>query len=78
MVVHEQRLGDALPLVVAGARPDGIDVAPVALGLRMDRGIAVDLGDGRLEHARADALGGTSMLIAPMTFDLTVFTGLYW
>ena len=45
MIVEEQRLGAALALVVAGARTDRIDVAPVVLGLRVHRGIAVDLAD---------------------------------
>ena len=36
VIVHHQRLGDALALVVAGAGADGVDIAPVALRLRMD------------------------------------------
>ena len=49
MVVEEECLGGALPLVVAGAQADGIHMAPVGLGLGMDIGIAIDLGGGGLE-----------------------------
>lgn len=57
VIVEEQRLGAALAFVVAGARPDRVDIAPVALGLRMDRGIAVDLGGGGLQDACLHPLG---------------------
>ena len=53
VVVEEQRLGAALALVVAGARADRIDVAPVVLGLRVDRRVAVDLGGRGLEDLGA-------------------------
>ena len=43
VVVEEERLGAALALVVAGAQADGVDIAPVALRLRMDVGVAIDL-----------------------------------
>src|SRR6266568_907479 len=43
VVAHAQRLGDALPFVVAASRPDGVDVPPVLFGLGMHLGIA-DLG----------------------------------
>ena len=56
-VVEEQRLGAALALVVAGARSDRVDVAPIVFGLRMDAGIAVHFGGRRLEDFRAHALG---------------------
>ena len=57
VVVEEQRLGAALALVVAGARADRIDVAPVGLGLRMDRRVAVDLAGRGLEDPALQALG---------------------
>ena len=57
MVVHHQAFGDALAFVVAGAHADRIDVAPVALGLRMLLGIAVDLAGRGQQDARAHALG---------------------
>ncbi len=56
-VVEEQRLGAALALVVAGARPDRIDVAPVALGLRVHGGIAVDLRGRGLQDRNPEPLG---------------------
>ena len=49
VIVEEQRLGAALAFVVAGARADRVDVAPIVLGLRVDGGIAVNLGGRRLE-----------------------------
>ena len=42
-VVKEQRLGAAFAFIVAGARSDRIDVAPIVFGLRMNAGIAVNL-----------------------------------
>src|ERR1700730_708706 len=50
VVRHGERLGGTLRLVVERARSDGIDVAPIGLGLRMDLGVAVDLGGGRKEE----------------------------
>ena len=55
-VVKRQALGGALPLVVAGALADGVDVAPVGLGLRVLERVAVDLGGGGEEEAGAGAL----------------------
>lgn len=40
-------LEGALALVVAGARTEAVDVAPVGLGLAADLGVAVDLCGGR-------------------------------
>ena len=57
VVVEEQRLGAALALVVAGARPQSVDVAPVILGLGMDAGVAIDLAGGGLEDLGPGALG---------------------
>src|SRR5690606_39184791 len=55
-VVEEQRLGAALALIVARARTDRIDVAPVVLTLGVDGGIAVDLAGRSLENAAAEPL----------------------
>src|SRR4029077_18474020 len=57
VVVEEQRFGAALALVVAGARPQRIDVAAIALDLRMHGGIAVDLAGRGLEDLGARTLG---------------------
>ncbi len=56
-VVEEQRFRAALPLVVAGAQADRIDVAPVVLRLRMNARVAVDLGGGGLQDRHAQPLG---------------------
>jgi hypothetical protein len=56
-VVEEQRLGAAFALVVAGARTDGVDVAPVVLGLGVDGRVAVDFAGRGLENLGFDALG---------------------
>src|SRR4051812_31580078 len=42
-VDRSQRLAEALALVIAGAWPERVDVAPVRLALRMLEGIAVNL-----------------------------------
>ena len=55
-VVKRQALGRALALVVARALADGVDVAPVGLGLRVLERVAVDLGGGGEEEAGAGAL----------------------
>ena len=47
-----ERLGAALALVVAGARADRVDVAPVGLGLRVFDRVAVHLGRRRDQDAR--------------------------
>ena len=49
VVVEEQGFGTTLAFVVATARADRIDVAPIILGLRMDGRIAVDLARRGLE-----------------------------
>ncbi len=53
VIGHDGGLGEALGLVVDGARADGIDVAPVGLDLGMDLGIAVALRGGGVEIAGA-------------------------
>jgi hypothetical protein len=56
-VVEEQGFGAALAFVVARARTDRVGLAPVAFGLRMDFGVAVDLAGGCLKDLRTSALG---------------------
>ena len=77
-VVEEQRLGAALALVVAGAEADRIDVAPVALRLRVHGRVAVDLGGRGLQIFAFTRLASPSMLIAPCTLVLVVCTGSNW
>ena len=55
-IVEEQRLGAALAFVVAGARPDRIDVAAIILGLRMHLRIAVDFRGRGLQDFGAQPL----------------------
>ena len=57
MVIHHQAFGGPLPLVVAASDPDRVDAAPVALLLRMDLRIAVDLRCGGLEDPGLHPLG---------------------
>ena len=56
-IIEEQGFGAALAFIVAGARADRVDVAPIILGLRMHVGIAVDFGGRGLENFGAQALG---------------------
>ena len=44
-------LGEALGLVVDGARADGVDAAPVGFDLGMDLGVAVALGGRGVQEA---------------------------
>ena len=65
VVVEEERLGAALAFVVAGAAANGVDVAPVVLGLRMHGRVAIDFRGGGLEDAGADALGQAEAVDGP-------------
>src|SRR6266446_10797629 len=56
-IIEEQRLRAALAFIVTGARPDGIYIAPVILGLGMNIGIAIDLACRCLQNLRFHALG---------------------
>ena len=51
MIRHREGFGETLGFIVATARADGADVAPVILSLRMHERIAVDFGCGRDEEA---------------------------
>src|SRR6056297_3200843 len=57
VVVEEEGFGAALALIVAGAWADGIDVAPVAFGLRVNFWIAVDFTGRSLEDLALETLG---------------------
>jgi hypothetical protein len=57
MVVHHQRFGDALALVVTRSHSDRIDVAPVTFGLRMLLRVAIDFAGRGQQDARVDPLG---------------------
>ena len=70
VVGHRQRLGVALGLVVDAARADRVDVAPVALGLRVDLRVAVDLGGRGGQEARAVLLGQPERVVRAVGADL--------
>ena len=70
VVGHRQRLGVALGLVVDAARADRVDVAPVALGLRVHLGVAVDLARGGDQEAGAVLLGQAERVVGAVRADL--------
>jgi hypothetical protein len=78
VIVEEQRLGAPLSFIVARARPDRVDVAPVVFGLRMDCRITVHFAGRCLEDLALSRLASPSMLIAPCTDVLVVCTGSCW
>ena len=57
VIIHEQRFGAAFALVAAAADAVRIDFAPVAFGLGMDFGIAVNLGRRSLDGLGLGPLG---------------------
>jgi len=57
VVSHGNGFGEALGLIVNAAGPDRVDVAPIALGLGMDQGVAVALGGGGEEEGGFFCLG---------------------
>ena len=70
VVGHGHGFGEALGLVVDAARADRVDVAPVALGLRVDQRVAVDLGGGGQEEPRALELGQAERVVRAERADL--------
>ena len=69
-IVEEQGLGAALALVIAGARADGIDVAPIVLWLGMDGRVALDLAGRGLEDLGLDPLGQAQHVDRPLDAGL--------
>ena len=65
VVRHRHGLGESLRLVVDAAGADGVDVAPVGLGLRVHQWIAVGLRRGRQHELRARGLGQTERVQRP-------------
>ena len=70
VIGHRQRLGETLGLVVAAARADGVDVAPIFLRLRMHERVAVNFRSGGDEEARFFFLGETERLVRAKRTDL--------
>jgi hypothetical protein len=56
LIVEEQGLGATFAFVIAGARPNWIDVAPIVLGLRVNGRITIDLRRGGLQNLCFHAL----------------------
>ena len=76
VVGHGHGFGEALGLVVHAARAHRVDVAPVVLPLRVDQRIAVDLGGGGEQEARAFfALARPSALCVPRLPTFRVWMG---
>ncbi|CAI8691167.1 hypothetical protein EMIT0111MI5_110083 [Burkholderia sp. IT-111MI5] len=70
VIVEEQGLRATFSFVVAGARPERVDVAPVTLRLRMHIGVAVHFACRGLQNACVRALG------EPQHVDRAHHTGL--
>jgi hypothetical protein len=77
-IIEEQRLRAALAFLEAGARADRVDVAPIFLGLRMDRGITVASLVEAWRILQPRRLASPCMLIALWTEVLVVWTGSCW
>ena len=75
VVGHGDGLGEPLGFVVHAARADGIDVAPVGLGLRMLKRVAVHLRGRGEQKCRALFLGKTEGVVSAEGADLE---GLDW
>ncbi len=76
VIGHRHGLGKTLGLVVTAARADGVDVAPVFLGLRMDERVAVNFRGRGDEKARALFLARPSALCVPSELTLSVWMGI--
>src|SRR2546426_12066174 len=57
VIIEEQGLGATLSLIIARPRTDGIHVAPIILGLRMNRWIAINLACRSLQNSTFQPLG---------------------
>ena len=70
VIGHRDRLGEPLGLVVAAARADRVDVAPVVFALGVDLGIAVDLGRAGQQEPRVLGLGQPERIVGAERADL--------
>ena len=57
MIVHKERFGDSLPLIVTRSGTDRVDRAAIGFRLRVDFRIAVDLAGRGLQNFRLAASG---------------------
>src|SRR5450759_3124124 len=69
-IVEKESLGATFAFIVAGARPNWIDVAPIVFGLRVNDRVTVDLRRGGLQNLCLYALG------QPEHVDGSVYAGL--
>lgn len=63
VIGHGDGLRKALGFIVNPARPDGVHIAPVILGLRMDKRVAVALGSRGEDEGRAFVLCQTERIV---------------
>ena len=63
VIGHGEGFGEALGFVVATARANGIDVAPVGFDLRMNERVAIDLGSGGEEEFGGFVHGQSQCLV---------------
>ena len=75
LVSHRDRFGKALRFVVHPAGPHRIDVAPVALRLRVHQGIAVDFRGGGQQEPRAFGLRQAEGIVGAQRADLEGLNG---
>lgn len=68
--------GDSFALIVAGARSDGVHIAPVGLRLRMNLGITIHLRGGGQQHASRDSLGQTQHVQSSLGTGLDSLDGI--
>ncbi len=65
MIIHKQRLRTTLAFVVTGTDADRIDIAPIALHLRMHGRITIHLARGCLQDFRLDPFGQAQHIDGP-------------
>ena len=70
VIGHGDRLGEPLGLVVAAARADRVDVAPVVFALGVDLGIAVDLRRAGQQEPGVLRLGQPERVVGSQRADL--------
>lgn len=75
MVRHSNRLSIPLSLIVHPARPDRVHIAPVGFWLLVHKRVAVGLGCGRQQEARALLLGNTGHVVGAKCSDFERMDG---
>lgn len=75
MVVKKQGFCTTLTFVITRADANGVDPAPIALGLRVHLWVAIHLASGRLEYAGLGTLGKSKHVDGAVHAG---FGGLHW